>query len=175
MLPFTRHQCGNGGRLRYSLALETRARSPIKNEVYVGPVTLQMTAMVATYRAKYCRAFHRSVGPCETFNCHGLTFAARRTHVDSIHVRDTLRDDDYDQIAASDIEPGDIVLYVHSATGEVDHSGLIVEVLETDLGAGRKLKVPKILSKWGNLHEVVHTLDDSPYENPKFEYYRLAR
>ena len=63
-----------------------------------------------------------------------------------------LAEDDYVQIKISELLAGDIVLYVRD--GDIEHSGIVVEIV---LGMG-----PRILSKWGGCHEVIHMIGDCP-------------
>jgi hypothetical protein len=60
---------------------------------------------------------------------------------------------------------GDTVVYVDDQ-GDIIHSGVIIEVLQ--LGA-------KVLSKWGDCHEVIHGLSDCPYPNTVKEFYRVCK
>jgi hypothetical protein len=61
---------------------------------------------------------------CPVYNCHGLTFASRRTTVGQTIIP-ILEDDGFDQVPEKEARPGDIVIY-SSARGEVIHSGFVV-------------------------------------------------
>jgi hypothetical protein len=78
-----------------------------------------------------------------------------------------LADDDYLQIEQSQIIAGDIVVYFSSQNGDAEHSGLVVENYP---GQG-----PRVLSKWGSLHEVVHYLRNCPYDASNVKFYRVSR
>ena len=123
---------------------------------------------MADYKKEYKNATHRTdVGPCASFNCHGLTFGARRTWIDgSIQIRKILEDDDYVQIPLQQVLPGDIAIYTKD--GQIEHSGIVVEQWE-------RLKQPKILSKWANLHEVIHNPLDCPYKDMEVTYFRIEK
>jgi hypothetical protein len=103
-----------------------------------------------------------------TYNCHGMTFANRRTGIHELSAVDMiLVDDGYREVPASDIIAGDVVLYYES--DQVSHSGLVVEV--AFLGTR---PVPKVLSKWGSYGEYIHRVDLCPYAKPGsvFRFYR---
>lgn len=141
------------------LALETRKKNAITNFRSNKPTfdgaRLNRTDLIA----KYPDATHRSTQPSAQYNCHGLTFASRRTQIlDPAEVEKILREDGYVPVAIDDICAGDVVVYRRS--GEIIHSGVVV---------GTKAGIPVILSKWGELHEVIHLVNDSEYHgNPQF-------
>src|SRR5689334_17975609 len=59
------------------------------------------------------------------YNCHGMTFAGRRTAITEERVVNTiLEDDGYQQIKRKDVMAGDVVLY-YEAEG-LSHSGVVV-------------------------------------------------
>lgn len=112
--------------------------------------------------------------PTGRFNCHGLTFASRRTCVprvgDPVTVDAWLAQDEYVRVRSPQV--GDIVLYRgHRAPGtdppEVEHSAIVTVV--SDLGSVR------VRSKWGVLEEVEHLVHDGPYGDLVIEYWRLRR
>jgi len=89
-----------------------------------------------------------------TYNCHGLTFASRRTKItDSPAISWILDDDHYEPVARQAARPGDVIVYRRD--GEPTHSGIVLEN-EPDLF------VPIIWSKWGNGPEVRHNYLDVP-------------
>ena len=115
-------------------------------------------------------AKRRFVGPCNTYDCHGLTFAARRTTIiDSIET--ILEEDDYFEIAAEDAGTGDVIIYwskpnlLSGIAGYIQHSGIVLG--RADSG------VLRIWSKWGHGDEWVHNFDDCPYNSDDVRYYRL--
>jgi hypothetical protein len=92
-----------------------------------------------------------------------MTFAARRTWIDeSDQVKMIIADDEYRNIAAKDVLPGDIVVYLYA--GDPEHSGIVVKVDEF---------APFILSKWGPYHEVIHRPLECPYDSMELKYYRI--
>lgn len=93
--------------------------------------------------------------PSAVYNCHGMTFASRRTRIEkSTAIQTILQDDVYKEITMKDVLPGDIVIY-YSDAGDPSHSGIVVE-------ANMNLIVPIICSKWGNAGEFIHGLLDCP-------------
>lgn len=79
-------------------------------------------------KGKYLAAVHRPVGPCSTYNCHGLTFASRRTQISQpSEVAKILADDDYTEISLKNVMVGDIAIY------------------KSDPFSGRKLSIQELL------------------------------
>jgi hypothetical protein len=113
---------------------------------------------------------------CPVYNCHGLTFGSRRTHVkDSVYP--ILEDDGFDPLPSDkDARPGDIIVYCN-AVGEVIHSGFIIGMRQTVI-AGAEIRIPIVWSKWGKGYEMVHAVGECPYleeEGNYPRYYRLKR
>ena len=126
-----------------------------------------MQLQITDYRKSYLGAIHRPVGPCETYNCHGLTFAARRTRIwQSAEITKILKDDDYEEVRRDGVLAGDIAVYYEARTGDAEHSGVVVS---NELVHG-----PRILSKWGSAHEVVHYLGQCPFDASNVKFYRVT-
>lgn len=101
------------------------------------------------------------------YNCHGLTFACRRTRVtDTGGIARILSDDKWAEIEMRDLLPGDIVVY-YSDEGEANHSGIVVSRDEA-------LGIPTICSKWGSAGEFIHLLTEYPRTlyGPHQKFYR---
>lgn len=97
--------------------------------------------------------------PTPTYNCHGMTFACRRTGISDLNtLRQVWEEDNYVEIKEiAKVLPGDIVLYYKG--GEIIHSGIVMHVeLQNNI-----LPNITILSKWGKHKEVIHNVNDSPY------------
>jgi hypothetical protein len=125
--------------------------------------------------ARFARA-ERVSDACPVYNCHGLTFASRRTTVPPT-VLSILADDGFDQIPEKEARAGDIVLYV-GPLGEVVHSGFVVNREFVEIVAGNRTLIPIIWSKWGKGYEMVHPVGECPYlqdEGSETKYYRLLR
>ena len=150
---------------RAKLALETRRKSGIDNEMKRDTPPVGFDEQVKAYKKKYPKAIHRPVRPCNTYNCHGLTFAARRTWIhDSLEIKKILEEDDYEEIKPQSVMAGDIAVYFEK--GDAWHSGIVVEI--TPAG-------PRIISKWGQCHEVVHLIPECPYNATNVNYYRVTQ
>ncbi|MBN1422401.1 MAG: hypothetical protein JXP34_26735 [Planctomycetes bacterium] len=120
-------------------------------------------------KLKYKKAEFRT-GLIPIFNCHGLTFAARRTAIsDTSAVRRILKEDCYTRISPDQVQPGDIILYTSSTDGDLEHSGVVIALPD------ERPLVPKILSKWGFGAEVLHWANDCPYDFSQAAYYRIRR
>jgi hypothetical protein len=113
-----------------------------------------------------------------TYNCHGLTFASRRTRIpDSPSIALIINHDRYELIKDHrDVKPGDVVIY-YGSDGDPSHSGIVLEntppVLLEDTPP---VYSPLVLSKWGSGPEAIHSLRDVPSlygENHQFFRCRL--
>jgi len=120
-----------------------------------------------TIHTKYSGIRCRS-GPSPMYNCHGLTFASRRTRVwHSAEVWKILREDDYVEMELENVKPGDIVMY--NQNGDLQHSGVVQDVPRV----GSRI-VPMILSKWGSGQEFIHSVYNCPYVTAaNIKYYRI--
>ena len=147
------------------LDLHTRQRSRIDNYLDINPPTPGMVQQVDAFKKQYVGATHRSVGPCRSYNCHGLTFAARRTSItDPNAVQMILNEDDYEQVNDDEVCAGDIAVYY--VAGDAEHSGIVVE---------RDKFGVRILSKWGGAHEVIHRVGECDYDTSDVRYYRVRK
>lgn len=154
---------------RGSLQLDTRKRINIDNFFDRRPLTDGELAYCSSLKDKHGQALHRPTQACCTYNCHGLTFAARRTGIaDGLMVSRILAHDEYQKVDRKSVLPGDIAVYRSIDTNEPEHSGI---VMTTDF----PITGPKILSKWGTCHEVIHTLYDCPYDARAVTFHRITR
>ena len=147
------------------LALETRRGNQVANYIDREPARWGDEWQMNQYRDEYRHEEHRPVGPSRKYNCHGLTFASRRTTIeDAAEVLKIIGDDEYVSITYDEVMRGDIVIYFED--GDAAHSGIVI---------GRDaLRVPIVLSKWGHCHEVVHRLPKCPYKVEDVRYYRIT-
>jgi len=151
----------------YTLKLQTCERNDIKNEQFrsLTPVEVQAAGVIET---QYKLAiFKGNLTPI--YNCHGLTFASKRTwiYLDT-EIEKILHDDRYIEIKnEKDVLPGDIVIY-YDEKG-VAHSGIVIQV---DLPATlHDLIKVMVLSKWGKHKEVIHNVNYSPYSLSSIKKY----
>jgi hypothetical protein len=151
------------------LALATRKGNVINN-VYEPSTSSTITDDIKResnrVRGQYLPGtLHRDTEPSISYNCHGLTFGSRRTWISDVSL--VLEDDEYTRIKEmSRVQPGDIVIWRDPKSGDISHSGVVVEY------AGI---TPRVLGKWGNLHEAVHFVNEGPYTRLVFEFWRLKK
>ena len=132
------------------LIVQTRLANEIENEFNPEPPTTHDMTICQKHQNDFPRAIRRTLDPSYGYNCHGLTFAARRTQVwSSSEVNHILREDDYRPVSIRQALPGDIAVYFSNDTGEIEHSGLVVKSSQgpTDLLG------PLVVSKWGPCQE----------------------
>lgn len=152
------------------LALETRRSTAIANIFDESEPTPGELLAADDLKKRHPTATHRPTQVCYGYNCHGLTFASRRTQVYKTScVTNILEEDGYDKIEKQDVLPGDVCIY-RDDNGEVSHSGIVIGV-NTDLLIPRI----KVLSKWGAAHEVLHFEEDCPYVPADLSYYRISK
>ncbi len=149
--------------MQAELGLETRRKSPVENHMNRDTPVDGVVLRIKAYETEFPDALHRPVGPCSTYNCHGLTFGSRRTWIaKASEIKKILEEDDYEEVDLGDVLPGDIAAYF--VDGDVEHSGIVIEKTE---------KGPRILSKWAQCHEVIHFVWESPYDSSTMTYYRI--
>jgi hypothetical protein len=129
----------------------------------------EISAFHRNWSAQIPHTFKRvtaRTGMSSLYNCHGLTFASRRTSIeDTTSLQHILADDNWREVKVEDVLPGDIVLYF-STDGEANHSGIVIQFDE-------QLHLPVICSKWGRAGEYIHNLNDCPsIYGPIKKFYR---
>ncbi len=151
-----------------SITLQTRTGKGITNEQVNIPLDLWDLNGAEVIKREHPFATYR-IGPCGYYNCHGLTFASRRTRIfDSNDIQRIINDDNYKSVEEKDVSPGDIVLYYQK--GDPRHSGIVVEVPMPE----NRVSQIRVVSKWGHGHEVVHAVRDCPYSPcDLLVYYRV--
>lgn len=117
----------------------------------------------------------KSVAPATgRYNCHGLVFAARRTSIDStdperpLDIEALLRQDRYRRVVVP--QEGDVVVYRDLSDGQIEHTGLVIEVARPSGEASSSMV--KVLSAWGHAGTFTHALSSVPY-NGAPEYWGL--
>ena len=102
------------------------------------------------------------------YNCHGMTFAARRTAISaSSEVQKILNEDGYVEVKENCLIPGDIMLYI-APDGDIEHSATVVAITE-------KPFMPIVVSKWGIGFEAMHAANHCPYNMQHARYYRIIQ
>jgi hypothetical protein len=144
------------------IRLDTRCENQVENETDRRAVRAGDKMLSDDYKKDYPDGKHRPTAATRKYNCHGFTFASRRTWISNAsEIVKILRDDEYERVTLDQLMPGDVVVYF--LNGDAEHSGMIVET-----GF-----VPLILSKWGPAHEVIHRVNDCPYDSMEIKYYRI--
>ncbi len=148
------------------IALQTRKGNDIINSQLFEISPAEMAIMKGTERFRPFVTFRTFPDPI--YNCHGLTFASRRTGIDNSKIiRRIIGEDEYTLISNIDyVLPGDIVIYVDEV-GDIEHSGIVIS---KPFGIAKQ---PWVVSKWGSYKEAIHLLDDCPYEYRSVEFYRI--
>jgi hypothetical protein len=149
------------------IALVTRKGNPIPNSQYHEIARLAMSEM-PVLKKEFDRVEFRT-GPNPIYNCHGLTFASRRTGINNLPWKMILDDDGYVEVLEKEALPGDVVIYF-GESGSAEHSGIVIKKMESNLSS------PTIVSKWGSAGEAIHYAHDVP---PAFgsnrHYYRVTK
>jgi hypothetical protein len=152
------------------LELGTRGGHHIPNTFDPAEPQLRDVSLAEKLRADYPRATHRPTSVTYGYNCHGLTFGARRAQIiPSTVIRMIIGDDDYRAVQKKEAMAGDIILYI-GENGDIEHSGIVLTTPNPDL-----LFTFKVLSKWGDAHEVIHDVGDCPYDATQIEFYRIVK
>lgn len=125
-----------------------------------------MMRQIDTFGSETRRRIQRRRSSSVQYNCHGLTFANRRTNIEpDAEVMRVLEDDGYVEIDAGQVMPGDIVVY----TGRhgIYHTGVVVSIVP-----GTLLPDVDVLSKWGKYGEYLHPVRAYPGDWDRVTYYR---
>lgn len=152
---------------RQEIALETVKGNQIPND-QSGEIFNYDRAKFEDLTDKFGNHVDKRGKPTPLYNCHGMTFAARRTWVYHTNaVRKILDDDNYCEVEMENVLPGDIIIYF--SEDDIDHSGVVVRRSSED----ELLNVPVICSKWGKYSEVIHRANNCPYDFSNTKYYRV--
>ncbi len=151
---------------RSAIAMQTREKWDIPNSQSF-ETTPWDEHQLQEHRRRYRHAVFRT-GAIPIYNCHGLTFGARRAAIwETPAIQRILADDRYEEITRDGVQPGDIILYVSADDGDLEHSGIVIEA------PSPPLFVPRVWSKWGVGAEVTHAANDCPYDFSQVRYYRI--
>ena len=150
-----------------SISLCTRTGREIPNAQDPDAAPYEVERWRALHRKSFATASERRP-PTGQYNCHGLTFANRRTGIyDPLDVQAILKDDGFRRVRLSEVQPGDIAVY-HDG-GEIEHTGIVLEVVE-GYPEGSNLRAARVLSKWGQAGEYTHMAGDAPYSKQHLTY-----
>ena len=154
------------------LQLHTRLANTISNFFDPSQPNPQDQQKCDYWARQYSNAKRRTLAPSYGYNCHGLTFAARRTQVwMPPEVQHILTDDGYVLVALADALPGDIAIYYSlEEPFDIEHSAVVVEQ-----AAKGDFRGPLVVSKWGPCEEYIHRYMECPYQNVSVNFYRLPK
>jgi len=155
----------------HELRLDTAQGNHVPNVRLEAQVFPGELARYAQMERKYGTGFSliERAGPDTRYNCHGLAFACRRTAVEDVNVvLQILAEDRYREVKDESALPGDVLLYF-GEHGEIEHSAIILESPEIN----KNMKVPLVISKWGNYKELIHRASDCPYRFLGARYFRM--
>lgn len=114
-------------------------------------------ALQAAYQ--YVKSISPSARCCSLtamYNCVGVVFASRRTHVDCEHLDMILQDDGYRLISQKSAIEGDVVVY--RKDGIPLHVGIIYELQDLSFARDGSQIELWVLSQWGQDGEYIHKL-----------------
>lgn len=152
---------------RSQLALDSCQAKQIDNE-RVQEISPYETNLFRKFDTNYGLGIKRRSDPTPFYNCHGLTFASRRTGVfESDTVRQILTEDGYVEMTREEVMAGDVIIYFDDS-GDFEHSGIVISPPGPD-----NFYVPLVCSKWGKYAELLHQGNNCPYNFGKIKYYRL--
>lgn len=152
-----------------SIVLQTRLRKEIDNLQpweYSGFEWKQLDVEPTKYEPL---GAYRVNDICPVYNCHGLTFASRRTQVasETATIAMILEDDGFEEIPERDAKIGNVVVY-YEDNGRPEHSGIVI-------GRQPAFDIPLIWSKWGKGYEVVHPLGACLWGGMTKRFYRISK
>lgn len=103
-----------------------------------------------------------------TYNCVGHVFGSRRTWIDTNQIELILAEDGYQKLGPNEVPiEGDLILY--SKEKRYSHIG-VVQKVSPDLSGGNRHKIT-ILSKWGDLCEALHEIEEYGYDFYNYEFW----
>lgn len=154
------------------IALQTRAGNDIDNLQH-WDINNQEWRELADLRKSYCSEAHVTFYGSEwpVYNCHGLTFASRRTEVTGStgDVYSILEEDGFTPLPDPvKPQPGDVAVYV-DRDGDITHTAIVIELRD---GMG-----PWVWGKWGKGPEAVHYVGVCPYRKlgGSIRYFRITQ
>ena len=156
-----------------SIELQTYLKNPISNSIDVdstaAAVNLARQPFLGLINGHGVRQVGQATG---RYNCHGLTFATRRTNIPAAGyegmglIDRILADDQYVLVPEANTHEGDLVIWRNGK--DVDHTGIIVLIDQAAL-----LRTVFVWSMWGGLGEFVHRVPLTPYRDCAIEYWGL--
>jgi hypothetical protein len=153
------------------IVLQTREKQTIVNrQVKYLELTALYSEQLQRLRETHFGIIERPNTITDIYNCHGLTFASKRTGIDlNGELLKILKDDNYILIDYWLALCGDVILYIDEK-GDISHSGIVVSVPK-DI-TNNTLNQIQVLSKWGSTFEAVHPIYNCPYFLNIVKFYR---
>ena len=111
------------------IILQTKKGNNIENETYYIEInSLERIQHINELQKKnHPKAIFRR-GMDRSYNCHGLTFANRRTCIfPNGEIIKILKDDEYKKIEMQEVMPGDVIIY-KGDDDDIIHSGIVVQI-----------------------------------------------
>lgn len=151
-----------------SIALQTSKKKDIENYQVFEMSNFEVNQHKDYEKPKYTSVVFRG-NPSPIYDCHGLTFASRRSCIDQKNeIEKILKDDGYELVTIYSVLPGDIILYINNDDKDICHSGIVLHA-RFDTG----LPDIKVLSKWGKYKEAIHSYITPAYPNTTTFFYRV--
>lgn len=143
------------------IVLQTSKKTDIDNAQF-HTRTKQEETIANIVEQKFNSTYQGS--PSKIYNCHGLTFASRRTGIYEDSEIQKILKDEYVEIRSDQIIVGDIALWVKDK--QYIHSALVVQICDNNQVF--------VLSKTRDFKEIVHLVTTSPYPYDIIKYYRIT-
>lgn len=159
-----------------AITLATYDGTPIPNQIDADPAERLIKLVTESLRMQMMMTSKRVGPPTGRYNCHGLVFANRRTNIppgnspDSVNIDNLLQRDEYEKVYEPEV--GDVIVY-RDVKNEIQHTGIVVSV--TAISEGSTKLQPLVWSKWGAMGEYEHRAPVSPYQDCRYEFWRLKR
>lgn len=149
-----------------TISLETSKRTTIKNYQYGLLVSFEI-ADAERLENQFASKFQGDPNPL--YNCHGLTFASKRTGVyEDTEVWKIIKDEYFEIKSDKEVLIGDILIYYDNDNG-ILHSAIVVKAENSNPA---DLADIWVLSKIRKHKEIVHNYNFSPYGGEK-RFYRI--
>jgi hypothetical protein len=151
------------------IATHTSTNEPIDNEQY-DTLSFQDENWPNRLESEFQSKYQGTANPY--YNCHGLTFACKRTGIYSdVEIFKILKAE-YRKIRKEDVIVGDVIIYsLPYDENSIAHSGIVVEVIKSEQIVGA-IKI-RIYSKVLKGREIVHDYDKGPYAAGYKTFYRI--
>ena len=157
------------GEEKSSINLETSEGNEINNYQVFSLSAFERNSFKDYSKENYPTVKFRN-SPSPIYNCHGMSFASKRTNIDKAQeIKKILEEDNYKQVDQKSTLPGDIVLYIDPDDGDIVHSGTVTSCIDDD----KDLQYILVVSKWGKFKEVVHNLYQTPYKECIHKFFRV--